>query len=179
MALHYSIGAGRIACGANDHNTTATTDAAQTTCGNCRATSAFKAGFFWGFVSKVSGQSEQERLQAIDAGYDSGIVPLLASAFSMSAEATFAMLGCSGSEINRKVKFESPLDASTSERIDRLLELASEADQVFESKDAALAWLTQDQLSLGGVKPVALCRTELGARQVRRAIKAIEYGAPL
>ena len=50
------------------------------------------------------------------------------------------------------------------------------AEDVFEDKEAASTWMSTPNDSLGGVTPLSLCETELGARQVRRVLNAIEWG---
>ena len=58
-------------------------------------------------------------------------------------------------------------------RFGRVFEQAREA---FGTEEAAREWLTSAQPTLDSAVPVALLRTELGARQVERAIELIDYG---
>ncbi|WP_286785109.1 MbcA/ParS/Xre antitoxin family protein [Pseudomonas kuykendallii] len=48
--------------------------------------------------------------------------------------------------------------------------------EVFESRAATTAWLTSPNTALDGKSPRSLCTTELGAIQVRRLLRCIEYG---
>ncbi|CAM5286868.1 Antitoxin OS=Stutzerimonas stutzeri OX=316 GN=UIB01_09545 PE=4 SV=1 [Stutzerimonas stutzeri] len=51
------------------------------------------------------------------------------------------------------------------------------AEDVFEDKEAAIVWMSTPNDALGGVTPLSLCGTELGARQLRRVLHAIEWGS--
>ncbi|WP_425543008.1 MbcA/ParS/Xre antitoxin family protein [Vreelandella titanicae] len=41
---------------------------------------------------------------------------------------------------------------------------------VFEDKPGAINWLTRSNGALGGQVPIMLCKTEIGAKQVRRVL---------
>ncbi|SFM65332.1 antitoxin Xre/MbcA/ParS toxin-binding domain-containing protein [Halopseudomonas yangmingensis] len=59
------------------------------------------------------------------------------------------------------------------EILDALLELHD------ENHEAALHWLTTPNMVLSNERPIELLTTEAGARAVRQAICAIEYGLPV
>ena len=80
------------------------------------------------------------------------------------------------STYERKKKADQALDLVTSERLDRLASVAVLAEQVFEDKDAAAQWLERPNQALGGLTPLSLCDTEIGANQVRRVLHALEWG---
>ena len=79
------------------------------------------------------------------------------------------------SEGQRK-KDEKPLDSVASERLDRLASIAILAEDLFEDEQKATRWLTAPNDALGGNSPVMHCETEIGAKQVRRVLNALEWG---
>ena len=50
------------------------------------------------------------------------------------------------------------------------------AEEVFESRLAAADWMSRANRSLGGQAPIMLCETEIGAKQVRRVLNALDWG---
>ncbi|WP_085920407.1 antitoxin Xre/MbcA/ParS toxin-binding domain-containing protein [Halomonas sp. CSM-2] len=50
------------------------------------------------------------------------------------------------------------------------------AVKVFGDKQSANDWLSRPNEALGGRAPIKLCRTESGAKQVCRVLRAIEWG---
>jgi uncharacterized protein (DUF2384 family) len=50
------------------------------------------------------------------------------------------------------------------------------AAEVFSDDAIAAAWLAEPNAAIGGVSPESLCATQTGARQVLRALNAIEWG---
>ena len=53
------------------------------------------------------------------------------------------------------------------------------AAEVFSDDAIAAAWLAEPNATIGGVSPESLCATQTGARQVLRALNAIEWGGVL
>lgn len=68
----------------------------------------------------------------------------------------------------------SPND--TSECLQRIAFVSRLAEEVFESRETALQWMAQPNKALGGNTPAMLCETEIGAKQVRRVLQALEWG---
>ncbi|MCE8044536.1 DUF2384 domain-containing protein [Halomonas daqingensis] len=50
------------------------------------------------------------------------------------------------------------------------------AEETFEDRDKAITWLTRPNEALGGHPPIMLCGTEPGAKQVKRILRALEWG---
>ncbi len=65
---------------------------------------------------------------------------------------------------------------SESVDVQRFAQVEALAMEVFESRAATTAWLTSPNTALDGNSPRSLCTTELGAIQVRRLLRCIEYG---
>ncbi|WP_343077634.1 MbcA/ParS/Xre antitoxin family protein [Pseudomonas sp.] len=63
-----------------------------------------------------------------------------------------------------------------SERLDRIVTLSHLAEEVFETPVTATQWMATPNQALGGTAPIMLCETEIGAKQVRRILQALEWG---
>jgi hypothetical protein len=59
---------------------------------------------------------------------------------------------------------------------DRIASVCHLAEEVFESKESAASWMSRPNKTLGGSTPIILCETEIGAKQVRRVLQALESG---
>lgn len=59
---------------------------------------------------------------------------------------------------------------------DRILAVIDLAADVFEDREAAISWMNRPNAALGEQPPVALCDTELGERQVRQVLHALQWG---
>ena len=58
----------------------------------------------------------------------------------------------------------------------RVQEVQALAERVFENRSIALDWLARPNTGLGDVTPLSCCATEVGAQQVRRVLRALEFG---
>lgn len=73
-------------------------------------------------------------------------------------------------------KREGQLSPEESAKLVRLARTVERAEEVFEDAVAALAWLRQDNAALGGVTPLSLLDTDLGADAVLDTLGRIEHG---
>lgn len=73
-------------------------------------------------------------------------------------------------------RHKGALSASESERLLRLAKVVVRAESVFDDVDNGLAWLRESNISLGGMAPISLLDTELGAELVTDVLGRIEYG---
>ncbi|MNL59107.1 hypothetical protein D3C87_1828060 [compost metagenome] len=80
------------------------------------------------------------------------------------------------STLERRRREQRPLDCIASERIDRIAIICRLAEEVFDSRNVAATWMSKPNKTLGGVEPVMVCTTEIGGRQVRRVLQALEWG---
>lgn len=71
------------------------------------------------------------------------------------------------------------LSPEESERLERLARVTALAEEVWESPALAHEFLTSPQPQLGGLRPVDLTRTDLGARQVEELLLGLEYSLPV
>ncbi|HEX5726782.1 MAG TPA: antitoxin Xre/MbcA/ParS toxin-binding domain-containing protein [Longimicrobiaceae bacterium] len=70
------------------------------------------------------------------------------------------------------------LKPAESERVERLARVMALAEQVWEDRNDARAFLTAAHPLLDGRAPLELARTELGARQVEELLWKLEYSLP-
>jgi len=76
-------------------------------------------------------------------------------------------------------KAEGKLAPEESDRLVRASRIFGRAMELFEGdSDAARMWLTSAQPALGGLVPLELARTDVGASEVENLIGRLEYGIP-
>lgn len=76
-------------------------------------------------------------------------------------------------------KSEGKLAPEESDRLVRASRIFGRAMELFEGdSDAARIWLTSPQPALGGLVPLDLARTDVGANEVENLIGRLEYGIP-
>jgi putative toxin-antitoxin system antitoxin component (TIGR02293 family) len=74
-------------------------------------------------------------------------------------------------------KAQGRLSSSESDRLVRVARVFARALYFFDGDAAAATeWLTEAQYSFGGIPPVDLMRTEVGALEVERLIGQLEHG---
>lgn len=131
---------------------------------------------FWLIANELRGQSEGERLKHIQTGFPPNWVRAIRDAFKLSNDLLEALLNASMSTLERRQKQQQPLDSIASERLDRVAMIATQAADIFESPEKASRWMVTANATLGEQTPLHLCETEIGAKQVRRVLAALEYG---
>jgi putative toxin-antitoxin system antitoxin component (TIGR02293 family) len=86
-------------------------------------------------------------------------------------------LGVSAKTLQRLARSEGGrLTPAQGDRLYRMARLVALAEDVFEDRARAREWLRQPQRGLGNRAPLALMRTEAGAREVEDLLGRIEYG---
>lgn len=73
-------------------------------------------------------------------------------------------------------KREGMLSPDESAKFVRFARVVERAEAVFEDADAALSWLQSTNAALGGVTPLSLLDTEIGADSVLDTLGRIEHG---
>jgi putative toxin-antitoxin system antitoxin component (TIGR02293 family) len=73
-------------------------------------------------------------------------------------------------------KKERRLSATESDRLVRVARAAASAEDVLEDRDNAGRWLQKPNRALGGVAPLDLLNSDLGAEQVETILVRIDYG---
>lgn len=74
---------------------------------------------------------------------------------------------------------EGRLKPAESERLERIVRLTALAEQVWESPEEALEFLTSPHPMLEGHAPLDLAATDLGARRVEALLWKLEYSLPV
>lgn len=93
----------------------------------------------------------------------------------MSVETTAKFLRLPVRTLARR-KETGTLDANQSEKLLRLAEIGARAVDVFGDVDKARAWLQRPNRALGGVAPLSILDTGIGAEEVLTVLGRIEYG---
>ncbi|HUE94651.1 type II toxin-antitoxin system Xre/ParS family antitoxin [Pseudomonas sp.] len=112
----------------------------------------------------------------IKEGFSAYLVHAIRVTFDLQERNLATLLNASISTLERLMREQKPLDSVASERLDRIAAVAHLADAVFESREAAAQWMSKPNKALGGSTPIMLCETEIGAKQVRRVLQALEWG---
>lgn len=71
---------------------------------------------------------------------------------------------------------EQRLRPAESDRLFRLVRIASQATEVLGNEERASRWLHTENRALGGQTPLALLDTDLGTLQVEEVLGRIEHG---
>jgi putative toxin-antitoxin system antitoxin component (TIGR02293 family) len=131
---------------------------------------------FWAFSSFHHTLRDSERLIQIKNGFPAHLFQAMRRAFNLQEHALGVLLNVSMTTLERRVCEHRALGVAASERLDRIATLSHMAEKVFEGRDAAVQWMTRANKALGGNVPILLCETEIGAKQVRRALGALDSG---
>lgn len=121
-------------------------------------------------------ESPAERIERIRAGLGADLLVKAAERFQVPRESLFRLVGLPFSTANRKIARGETLDPAVTERLVRLALVDAQAEEVFADPALASRWLVADNLALGGAAPLTLLDTEIGAREVAKALSAIAWG---
>lgn len=102
----------------------------------------------------------------------------VAEQFGVSQKAIADILGLSIRTLQnrQRSKDNRKLDKNVSERLLRLRELFSVADNYFYSKEAAIRWFKTPNTGLGCKPPLLLCDTFFGMDMVENSIQKLMHG---
>ena len=131
---------------------------------------------FWKIAHGRNNMSELERINSIKSGLSVDIAYAAKNTFQMSSQNLVALLNLSAATFERRRRDAKPLDPAASERLDRIVSIALQAEEVFEDKQAAAKWMSEPNRALAGNTPLMHCETAIGAQQVRRILNALEWG---
>jgi putative toxin-antitoxin system antitoxin component (TIGR02293 family) len=137
---------------------------------------AAKIAAFWRFSSNRQLLHDSERLLQIKKGFSIHIAPVFRITFNLQKREMETLLNASISTLSRRRREQKNLDPIASERLDRIAIISNWAKAIFESEESAVQWMSRPNKALGNALPIMLCETEIGARQVRRALYALEWG---
>lgn len=131
---------------------------------------------FWATAHILDALSESERIKAIKAGFSVDVAVATKQNFRLETRAMAELLSLSVATYERRRRDSKPLTATASERLDRIAAVAVLAEDVFGDRRAASRWMSLPNAALGGGIPVMYCETAIGAQQVRRILRALEWG---
>ena len=132
---------------------------------------------FWQAAESMAELKEIERIAMIRKGLPPETIQMTLVALNIHQNMLCRALNLAIATVKRRLKDGKPLDSMASERVVRLMQIALLARGLFERDEYAAQWLSTPNDALGGEPPVSLCDTELGGRQVRRILHAIESGS--
>jgi len=112
---------------------------------------------------------------AIREGLPYSALQSIASLLQLSQHDITAVLGAAPRTLARR-KRQRRLSPIESDRLYRLARILKSAADTLGNVDKARAWLVRPNRALGGVPPLDLLDTEVGARQVEDALTRINYG---
>jgi putative toxin-antitoxin system antitoxin component (TIGR02293 family) len=133
---------------------------------------------FWRFSSHRESLTDFERLHQIKVGFPADLIPAFRLAFDLKDGQLETLLNASMSTLERQRRGQKNLDPVASERLDRIAVVSHLAEAILETPVTAAHWLSTPNKALGGTAPIMLCETEIGAKQVRRVLQALEWGGP-
>lgn len=121
-------------------------------------------------------KSGRNLVQAIRTGFDAELLAAAGDYFEVPAARIRAITRVPDTTAHRLVKRHALLDASASERLWRLADVAAMAEDVFEDELAAKQWLRSPNQAFLGAAPIDYLDTEPGAKAVRQVLNAIATG---
>lgn len=115
-------------------------------------------------------------IRRVRQGFPFATVERLQQAFALSTDELTILVQIPTRTMTRR-KVSGRLKADESDRVLRAVRLMHRAAVLFNNDPAAAkAWMTTPQRGLGGVVPLDLAATEVGAREVEDALGRIEDG---
>ena len=109
-------------------------------------------------------------------GLSSTYVAEMSDALDMPRASFLDQLQLPRSTIEARIKKKSPLTPAEGDAVLRAAKALARAQEVFEDRAAAVAWLKRQTRSLGGATPVSLMDTDSGFELVMRTLGRIEQG---
>ena len=114
--------------------------------------------------------------EVIRSGFPWKAVSHAKDSMSLTDRELSSLLDVSERTLSRLKKSGKRLTMSASDRLFRVANIFASAKQVFESEEAALKWLHNPQIGLGGRVPLDMIMTEAGTHEVENLLGRIEYG---
>ena len=126
-------------------------------------------------VLKKLPRSMLDWIDVVRNGLPAEVIDSLSKAIELSQAELGRAVGIPERTLARR-KREGVLSSEESTKILRLARVFSRATEVFEGKDAAMAWLNSGNASLGGAAPLGLLDTDIGVEAVLDTLGRIEHG---
>ena len=115
-------------------------------------------------------------IEAIRAGFPASVIKDTSVYFNVPINRIRAIVRLPETTAHTLVKRGANIDAAASERIWRLADVVTMAQDVFENEEAAKTWLRTPNLAFQNLAPMDYLDTEPGAVAVRQVLNAIGTG---
>lgn len=119
--------------------------------------------------------NQRELCEAIREGFPPAVVKELMHASGLTLKELAEALDLSPRSLQRRRR-SGRLARFESDRLYRLARIVALAQQSLGNRESAALWLKRSNRAFGGVAPIHIMDTELGARQVEEVLGRIAYG---
>jgi|GEM_PF-459186 len=127
------------------------------------------------FKSSFARLRSKERIELLRKGIEADVIIYASDYLDVSRDYLGRIIGMSPATMHRKIKKNDLLSPAESERLTRIAEIETEAEDVFGSYEKAKTWLLREHKVLGGT-PLSMLDTDIGTGEVKRILGAIAYG---
>ena len=114
-------------------------------------------------------------IHRVRAGLPYAALDAVATRYGIPVAALARVIDLPARTLARRKK-EGRFSATESDRLARVARAAASAEDVLENRDNAGRWLQKANRALGGVAPLDLLSSDLGAEQVETILVRIDYG---
>lgn len=143
---------------------------------NTKATN-FGAGSDFMSLLGVRARKASELIERVESGLPYSALETFGRTSGLTLMQVRAGIGMSERTWARRRKESRELTSEESDRLVRVSRVFSLAVDLFEGdKEAAHSWFLAPNRGLGEISPLAMVRTEIGAREVENLIGRLEHG---
>ncbi len=114
--------------------------------------------------------------EAVENGFATSLVKRFASHINASLQDTLKLLDISKRTFHQYQRHKKPLSRSVSINVLLLAQITEAAEQYFEDKTNAHAWLATPRTTFGGTTPLQFSLLPNGAEYVRAVLNKLEHG---
>lgn len=114
--------------------------------------------------------------EAVENGFHTSLVKRFASHINASLQDTLKLLDLSESTFHQHQRHKQPLSRSVSINALLLSQITETAEQYFEDKTKAHAWLATPRATFGGKTPLQFSLLLGGVEYVRTVLNRLEHG---
>lgn len=130
----------------------------------------------WERAAGVTTPPGLERIERVQLGLPASCFDAFVALSGTSNEHISRAIHVSVRSVQRRKKNREPLPAPASERLVRLAELYTRAEEVVGDEDLAKQWMQTSRDAFGGKTPLEMASSELGAREVEDLLGRVEHG---
>ena len=120
--------------------------------------------------------SSDQTIKAIRKGLPAASIDTLVAIVGIPRAKLLPAVGIAPSTAERRLRKNETLSAEESDRIVRVSKVVGRALEIFESAQAARAWINSPVSSLGGEPPLSMMDTTEGYERVMDTLGRIESG---